>query len=92
MALLRSGDLRAASVQPTTSSVAGRWPKRCLPAERIFLFVCNKDGRKTFLGAYRGSAGAPREQHTVSERNSGRRTLTDRYHSIGAGRALLLPE
>jgi len=46
-----------------------------------FLFVCKKDGHKTL---YEFIEGVALDQHTVSERKPGKRTLTDRYRSIEA--------
>jgi hypothetical protein len=46
-----------------------------------FLFVCNKDGHKTL---YEFIEGAALDQHTVSERKPGKRTLTYRYRWIEA--------
>jgi hypothetical protein len=51
-----------------------------------FLFVCNKDGHKTL---YEFIEGAALDQHTVSERKPGKRTLTYRYRSIEARPALV---
>jgi len=46
-----------------------------------FLFVCKRDGHKTL---YEFIEGAPLDQHTVSERKPGKRTLTYRYRWIEA--------
>jgi hypothetical protein len=46
-----------------------------------FLFVCKKDGHKTL---YEFIEGAPLDQHTLSERKPGKRTLTYRYRWIEA--------
>ena len=69
----------ARSIWAMPCSVASRWPKRCSQQARTFLFVCKKDSHKTL---YEYIEGAPLDQHTVTERKPGKRSLTYRYRWI----------